>query len=208
MKDNNIRAEWYKDKRSKIEKTFQSGKILHDKRKTYQSESNKYKISITPVVFKKLDRFWAYTLGKIYKGNDPKPCHTIRRNSDKFPHVFIEDHNGHDYLLCGEDIQGQMIVELDTGKVTNYIGEKALRDMEFCWQKFHVSPSKNLIAIEGYSKSNHKELAEYRGVRFFNFEQPMILPYYEIGDRIAFHYDEAIGRRQFPNFCKRRTKKI
>ena len=70
MKDNNIRAEWYKDKRNKVESTFQSGKILHDKRKIYQSESNKYSISITPVVFKKQDRFWAYTLGKIYKGSN------------------------------------------------------------------------------------------------------------------------------------------
>ena len=197
---NNVREDWYVQKRRQVESKFNKGKYLHDKRKTFHSDSGKYQIQITPVVFKVKDRFWAYTLGKVIDSSNKKILHTIKRDSDKFPFVFVEGHGGSDYLLCGEDRQGQTIIELNTGQTITHIGEKAKRDMEFSWQKFHVSPEKKFIGIEGYAKSKHNEFPEYRGIRFFNFEQPMILPYYEVGDRITFAYDEAIGWEDENNF--------
>lgn len=197
---NNVRENWYAEKRQEVEKKFQKGKYLHDKRKTFHSESGKYQLQITPVIFKVKDRFWAYTIGKVLASDNKTVLHTIKRDSDKFPFFFTEGHDGKDYLLCGEDRQGQTIIELNTGQTTTYVGEKAKRDMEFAWQKFHVSPDKEHIAIEGYAKSNHKDFSEYRSIRFFNFKQPMILPYYEIGDRITFPYDEGIGWENEQNF--------
>ena len=65
--------------------------------------------------------------------------------------------------------------------------------MEFCWQKFHLSPSKKILAVEGFSKNKPKDIVEYRSIRFFNFENPFELPYEEFGNRISFAYDGAIG---------------
>ena len=192
MNENHTRQDWYKTHRRKVETIFQKGKYLHDKKKIYPSETGKYKIEILPVVFRHGDRYFAYTLAKIKKGN--KVIANIKRNGEKFPFLFVEDHiDGHDYLLCAEDYQSQTIFRLDTGDRTEFVSEKAKREMEFSWQRFHLSPDGETLAIEGSVKTKHKELAEYRECRFFSFKDPMILPYYEKGDRITCPYEDIIG---------------
>ena len=194
---NNASENWYIKKRKTIKKQIESGEILNHKRIEFLSPNNKYLLTITPIAFEEDERLWAYTLGKVYKKNKNKTGSlivNIHRNSEKFPYTFIEKHpDGHDYFICGEDFQGQTIVQLDTGKRTDFIGEKASRNMEFCWQKFHLSPNKKILAVEGFSKNKPKDIIEYRSVRFFNFENPFELPYEEIGNRISFAYDSAIG---------------
>ena len=193
---NNISERWYKTKRRDVEDRITEGELLANKRKQYESPEKKYVLSITPVAFREDGRYWAYTIGKVYKKTKNKTGKlvvTIHRNSEKFPFAFFEGLDGKDYFICGEDYQGQTIVCLNNGDRVDFIGEKAKRNMEFCWQKFHLSPNKKIIAVEGHSRNKPSEVAEYRGVRFFNFEEKMELPYQEFGNRISFHYDNAIG---------------
>ena len=194
---NNISENWYTAKRRDIEGKIENGKMLSAKRKQYDSPQKKYLLSITPVAFKEDERYWAFTIGKVFKTSNRKTGNvvaTIHRNSEKFPYAFFENQeDGHDYFICGEDYQGQTIIQLDTGKRVEYIGEKAKRNMEFCWQKFHLSPNKDILAVEGHARNKPSEVTEYRGVRFFEFNKKLELPYEELGNRISFHYDNAMG---------------
>ena len=190
MNENHTRQDWYKTHRRKVETVFQKGKYLHEKKKIYPSETGKYKIEILPVVFKHDDRFFAYTLAKIKKGN--KVIANIKRNGEKFPFLFVENHiDGHDYLLCAEDYQSQTIFRLDTGDRTEFVS-RGKEKWSFHGKSFIYLQTETL-AIEGSVKTKHTELAEYRECRFFSFKDPMILPYYEKGDRITCPYEDIIG---------------
>lgn len=64
---------------------------------------------------------------------------TINRNYSSFPHLFVEGHpNGHDYLVCGENYQGQTVIELDTLKRVDYLPKMAQLGFGFCWADMHV----------------------------------------------------------------------
>lgn len=97
--------------------------------------------------------------GLVYEGD--RLIATVCRNYDAFPFLFVEAHpNGHDYLVCGEDYQGQTVVELDTGKRVDYGGH-------FCWASYTASPSKRTLAVWGCFWA-----APYE-VRFVDFDDPM-----------------------------------
>jgi len=194
---NNTPERWYIKKRQDIEKKIEEGSILHHKRKTFDSPKSNYILSVSPVAFKEDKRVWGYTVGKIFRKKMDKTGSLIdklHRNSEKFPFIFIETHiDGHDYFIGGEDYQGQTVIRLDTSERVDFIGEKAKRDMEFCWQKFHLSPNRKIMAIEGYSKNKPTEYNEYQNIRFYNFENPLSLPYEEVGNRISFPYNEVVS---------------
>ena len=142
---NNTSERWYKTKRREIEDRITEGELLANKRMQYESPEKKYVLSITPVAFREDGRYWAYTIGKVYKKTKNKTGKlvvTIHRNSEKFPFAFFEGLDGKDYFICGEDYQGQTIVCLNNGDRVDFIGEKAKRNMEFCWQNFTFRPTR------------------------------------------------------------------
>lgn len=125
---------------------------------------------------------WAYTKGKVFKGD--QLLFEVCRNYSHFPYLFVEGHpNGHDYLVCGEDYQGQTVLELDTGKRVDYLPPNALKGHGFCWAQIHISPSKNTLAVEGCIWAGPEE------VMIMDFSDPMSLPYplLERGDHPNFY---------------------
>ena len=106
--------QYYKSERQKY---FNFNNEDVDSRKILNSPSGKYNLTIS--FFKTGKNNWNYSQGKVYL-ND-KLIDTVNRNYSTFPFLFIENHpNGHDYLICGEDYQGQTIIELDTGIRKDY----------------------------------------------------------------------------------------
>lgn len=93
---------------------------------------------------------WNYSQGTVYEGD--RLITTIQRNYGAFPWCFVEDHpDGHDYLFCGEDYQGQTVIQLDTGKRKDHL-KKGLysKGWCFCWASILApSPSKTRLAVEG-----------------------------------------------------------
>jgi hypothetical protein len=72
------------------------------------SPSGKYRLVVTS--------YTTGTLGVITRVADGEEIARVDRNYHSFEHTWIEDHpSGHDYLVCGEDYQGQTVIELDTG---------------------------------------------------------------------------------------------
>jgi len=91
---------------------------------------------------------WAYTRGRVFKGT--RLIETIYRNYSGFPYAYIARHaNGHSYLICGEDYQGQTVIELDTGKRVDHMPEAGKHGFGFCWVVVNPNPDGTLLAVEG-----------------------------------------------------------
>jgi hypothetical protein len=164
------------------------------------SPSGRYRLVVTP--HRTEQGYWGYSKGRVYGGD--QLISTVYRNYSSFPHLFVEEHpNGHDYLVAGEDYQGQTVIELDSGRRIDYLPESAQRGSGFCWASYSVSPSKRTLAVGGCFWA-----APYE-VWFLDFSDPMDhpLPILHRGDDVEqfFDWDEdkpdtaRIGRSY--DFC-------
>ena len=114
--------------------------------KEHLSPAGKYRLVVT--TYQTGEGYWNYTQGKVYRGE--KCLAEVRRNYHQFPFTFIEGHkNGHDYLVCGEDYQGQTVIELDTGERVDYRPAAAKKGHGFCWAYYKPSPDGTLMAVNG-----------------------------------------------------------
>lgn len=112
----------------------------------FSSPSGRYRLVVTG--HGTTPSCWNYSKGRVYEGD--KLIQTVYRNYGSFPFLFVEGHpKGYDLLLCGEDYQGQTMIELDTGRRVNHLPEAASEGAGFCWSHFTVSPSKRTLAVSG-----------------------------------------------------------
>ena len=193
MNPNQIREDWYSEEREKVKVRFKSAKPVKNKIKTHKSPSGKYTLIVTPVRFRVRNKKteYEYTIGSVY--HDGRLIFNIHRSAPDFPFLFVEDYDGHDYLICAEDPQSRTVVGLKTGNAKSFISEKSKRGIEFCWETLHLCPDKNKIAIQGYVKQKPNDLIEYREIRFYKINHIMDLPWEEISDRITFHFEEFVS---------------
>jgi hypothetical protein len=91
----------------------------------------------------------------------------VNRNFGAFPLLWIEDYNSHDYLVCGEDYQGQTVLELDTGARRDYLPEAAKQGHGFCWAEMRFDPASKIITACGCVWACPYEY------RFYDFTAPM-----------------------------------
>lgn len=137
------------------------------------SDSGNYKLVVSN--FKTIKGSWNYSRGTVFKKDSDTPISVINRNYGSFPFTFVEAHkNGHDYLICGEDYQGQTIIELDTGKRVDYLLKSAEQGHGFCWVNMTASPDKQMLAVEGCFWACPYEIV------FYDFSDPFNFPYPEL----------------------------
>lgn len=136
------------------------------KKETHVSPSGRYKLEISE--FKTKAGCWNYSQCIVFKIDSDKPIDIIQRNIEHFPFKFIESHsNGHDYLICGENYQGQTVIELDTGKKRTQLSKGAEKGHGFCWSQVHIGHCTDLLAVSGCIWAGPYE------IRFFDFSDPM-----------------------------------
>lgn len=112
------------------------------------SPTGRYRLTVT--LHETEPGCWGYTKGAAYGSSNCEPVAVVCRNYPAFPFAWVEDHpNGHDYLVCGADYQGQTIVELDTGQRVDYLPSEAARGAAFCWASIEPSPSRRTLAVAG-----------------------------------------------------------
>jgi hypothetical protein len=141
-------------------------------RGSYVSPSGTYQLVVHVATAQDSD--WKYSVGHISTVHG-QHITTIERNYGAFPFTWIESHpNGHDYLVCGEDYQGQTLVELDTGERVDYRPDEAEAGTGFCWAAHYVSHDRRFLAVDGCYWACPYELV------IFNFSTPMTLPYREL----------------------------
>jgi hypothetical protein len=109
---------------------------------------------------------WEFSSGTVYK--DSKEIFQVKRNYRRFPYLLTLNHpNGHDYLICGEDYQGQTVLELDTKRRKDYLPKAAAKGSGFCWSSYTFDSKTKLLVVDGcYWAASY----EYK---FFDFSDPM-----------------------------------
>lgn len=137
-----------------------------DCRSEHLSESGRYRLVVTPFTTGK--GTWNYSQGLVYRVGEELPIAEVRRNYGHFPFLFVEDHpNGHQYLVCGEDYQGQTVIELDTGKRRDTLPEEARQGWGFCWAEYKFHPATQTIVVDGCFWGGGYEY------KFYDFSDPM-----------------------------------
>ena len=105
---------------------------------------------------------------------DDRVLADIKRNYGHFFHSWIQHSNGNEYLICGEDYQGQTVVNLTTGENKVFFPEAGYDGGGFCWAAVWQSPDSTLLAVEGCYWACPYEVV------FFDFSKPDFLPYKEL----------------------------
>lgn len=140
-----------------------------DSRTVHLSPSERYKLIVTP--YATSPGSWAYSQGLVYRLADHKLVAEVQRNYCAFPFAWVEGHVKGDFLVCGEDYQGQTIINLVTGAREDHLPRGAMEGVGFCWAAIHPSPTGKVLAIEGCFWG-----APYE-IRFYDFEDPMSPPW-------------------------------
>lgn len=162
-----------------------------DKRTEHISPSEKYTLVVTPFGKGRA----AATQGVVYNIDSEEKIATVQRNFGYFPYSFIEGHpNGHDYLVCGFDYQGQTIIELDTGRRRDYLPEEVSDGIGFCWAEHTFDPNTQILAVCGCIWGSGYEY------RFYDFSDPLkgipeiLLPNdaYDTGLKPTFNPDGTV----------------
>ena len=144
--------------------------LVENSEKIHLSQSKKYSLFISEYTTK--EGCWSYSRG-VVKHKNGNIIADIKRNYNHFPFHWVENHpNKHDYLICGEDYQGQTIIELDTEKRKDYLSKNAENGFGFCWVSMKASPNKQVLAVNGCVWGSPYE------VLFVDFSDPLKgLPY-------------------------------
>lgn len=145
-------------------KIKESGKIY--------SPSGKFYLTISS--YKTGENTWEYTRGVIKNVETQEKIADIKRNYSHFWYSWCEHRNGNEYLLCGEDYQGQTIVNVTKKETYNYFPEAGFDGHGFCWANVYLSPNKNILAVEGCYWAAPYDIV------FFDFTKPDKLPLKEI----------------------------
>lgn len=194
--------ERYRALRVGVEALFIPGNRKSDASREHLSPSGRYRLVVTP--YTTGEKTWNYTLGEVYRtvGDSGAPCATVMNNYSSFPFLFIEDHNGHDYLFCTEDYQGQVCIELDTGRTMRCFPEAGYNGHGFCWAVMTLLDDNKTLMVDGCYWACPYELKLFD---ISNLGDPTVeehwpeldLPpgvdYLSSGDRSAVRADTAAG---------------
>lgn len=159
----------YAARRRNIESLFKAH--CRDPEKTRESVSPSGNFRLTIDSYRTGKNTWPYTRGRVRHVRDGTVIADVKRNYSHFWHSWIQHANGNEYLLCGEDYQGQTTVNLTTGTLRSYFPESARE--RFCWTAAYASPDSAIIAVDGCYWACPYEIV------FFDFANPEALPYRE-----------------------------
>lgn len=128
------------------------------------SPSGRYQLAVT--LHSTSPGSWSYAKGKVLR--DGLLLTEVCRNYSSFPFTWVEGHpNGHDYLICGADYQGQTVIELDTGKRRDHMPEEAKQGHGFCWAESRFDKTTSMLVACGCVWACPYEF------RFYDFTDPM-----------------------------------
>jgi hypothetical protein len=112
--------------------------------KEHLSPSGRYKLVVT--AHETSPGCWGYTKGVVCWDSTGDLIGVIERNYSSFPFLWMEGHaDGHDYLIGGENYQGQTFIQLDTGEVRDNLSDGANKGFGFCWASYKLLDGKTLL---------------------------------------------------------------
>ena len=111
------------------------------------SPSGQYKLVITS--FETRGDGWDYTQGLVYRRGSDEPIANVCRNYSAFPFLWVEGHAKGDFLVCGEDYQGQTVIDLTTGRRRDHLPEEANEGHGFCWASYTYDAEHEVLFVDG-----------------------------------------------------------
>jgi|APSaa5957512576_1039674.scaffolds.fasta_scaffold02676_9 hypothetical protein len=93
---------------------------------------------------------WSYSRGQLFTTLEGHRIADIKRNYGSFPYLWMEDHiDGHDWLVCGDDYQGQTFVQTSTGETISKIPDEAYDGHGFCWVSMLLLEDGVTLLVDG-----------------------------------------------------------
>lgn len=157
----------YSERRKEIEAFFVESNKLDDL-EPQVSPSGKYSLNVSK--YKTRENAWAFTRGIVKEVSTGEVIADVKRNYSHFWFCWCLHPNGNEYLLCGEDYQGQTLVNLTQKRVQNTFPNAGYDGYGFCWADVTMSPNKSIIAVEGCYWACPYDIV------FFDFRNPDEFP--------------------------------
>lgn len=179
----------YSQRRRDIEHYFRRSGLEKSQRETIESPSGNYVLTIDSYITG--PNSWKYTRGVVLRVGSRTVIADIKRNYSHFWHSWVQHANGNEYLLCGEDYQGQTVVNLTAGTVEHFFPDSGFAGFGFCWTAAYPSSDSEIIAVDGCYWACPYEVV------FFDFSRPDELPYREyfrVGDLVDCEGWQEDGR--------------
>ena len=156
----------YEKYRKEIEQYFLEKNLVEGSIEEFKSPSGCY--VLTAEEYTTRENAWSYTRGIVKKADTGNLIADVKRNYSHFWHSWVQHSNGCEYLLCGEDYQGQTVINLTKGTVVNYYPEEGHNGVGFCWVDAYASPDSQYLAVEGCIWACPYEIV------FFDFTEPVL----------------------------------
>ena len=173
----------YSETRKEIEEFFKADDLTSEFVEETLSPSGRYTLSVFEYTTSKFS--WSCSRGIVKSKLDGEVIADIKRNYSQFWFTWSLHSNQNEYLLCGEDYQGQTVVNLNEKSIVNYFPEEGYDGLGFCWVAVYPSPDNRFLAVEGCYWGCPYELV------FFDFSSPDTLPFKELA-RVDSLY-ESLG---------------
>lgn len=128
-------------------KIFQPENKVEGSEREVLSPSGKYKLLVTR--FQPPNGGWQCARGEVFEQGKDQPITVVNRNYSAFPFEWIEDHPLGSFFVCGEDYQGQTVIQLDTGERRDFLPKEASEGFGFCWASYEYDPKTQFLFVEG-----------------------------------------------------------
>lgn len=136
----------FEDAEKRIVAEILEGKPDTRKAAEHISPSGRYTLTVTN--YPMGEGYWKFSRG-VVTNQAGEVVADVKRNYSSFWFTWMEGHcDGHDYLFCGEDYQGQTLCQLDTGATRSEIPDEAIEGNGFCWAAATLLDSTTLL-VEG-----------------------------------------------------------
>ena len=171
MTEHSQKPDWYLRKREQLAEALARSAV--GETTVHLSPSGSYRLEVAPFA-PEAGGYWGYTRGRVI-ASDGRCIADVVRNYAAFPFSWCENHhNGHSYLVCGEDYQCQTVIELDTGRRVDHVDPSAELGGGFCWAAHYPTRDGRFMFVDGCIWAGPYELV------LFDFCQPFDLPYREL----------------------------
>lgn len=151
--------------RTAIEQELISARICPEERFTELSPCGRYQLEVECYATVACPDYASLIVAVIRSITSGEIVATVKRNDERCFHAWVS-REGHDYLILPEDLEGQTIIDLNSGRVEGYSSP----DDGFIWAGLHPSPDRNKLAVEGCYWACPFQ------VTIYDFRDPMNLP--------------------------------
>jgi hypothetical protein len=150
------------DARASTARTLKSAKPVADASIVEVSPCGRYRLETQEFA---TDDGREVVVATVWRTEDAHELTTVQRNDSRCFYGWVQQ-GKKSFLLFPEDLEGQTVIDLATGKVAGFTS----RDNPFIWTEFHTSPDQQMLAVVGCYWACPYQVTVY------DFRYPMELP--------------------------------